>query len=156
MRHEKENINELIERFVNGQTTEDEELTLSEFFCNGGDIPKEWKAYRLLFMSFKTDAYDFSEDELEAMLSPSPAIRMNMRRRWRWVSIACVSAILLAIAYIGTTHIHGQETECIVYANGKRVSDKSEIERIMDNTIDDMKTESIAEAQMEEMFMMVE
>ncbi|MDO4209381.1 MAG: hypothetical protein Q4E44_06925 [bacterium] len=156
MRHSKENIKILIDKFFDGQSTEEDEQVLSDFFCNGGDVPEEWETYKLIFMSFKTDAYDFSEDELEAMLSPSPAIRMNMRRRWRWVSIACVSAILLAIAYIGTTPIHGQETECIVYANGKRVSDKSEIERIMDNTIDDMKTESIAETQLEEMFMMLD
>lgn len=156
MRHSKENIKILIDKFFDGQSTEEDEQVLSDFFCNGGDVPEEWETYKLIFMSFKTDAYDFSEDELEAILSPSPVIREDMRQRWRWLSIACVAAILVVITYIGMIHIHGQESECIVYAKGKRVSDKNEIERIRDNAIEDMKTESIAEAQMEEMFMMVE
>lgn len=59
----KENIGKLLERFVQGLTTESEEQLLSDYFCTAEAIPEEWMVYKELFDSFSTDVYDFSEDE---------------------------------------------------------------------------------------------
>lgn len=65
----KENIGKLLERFVQGLTTESEEQLLSDYFCTAEAIPEEWMVYKELFDSFSTDVYDFSEDEKDAMLA---------------------------------------------------------------------------------------
>lgn len=94
MKQKNEHIKELLGKFFEGQTTEAEEQVLSDFFCKSNDVPEDWRAYKELFQSFKTDAFDFCEDELDAMLH-SPSIgKARFIRLWRWASVACVAAIL--------------------------------------------------------------
>ena len=68
MKYSREYIERLLGRFVEGLTTETEELTLAEYFEIAEDIPAEWMDYKEMFSSFKTDDYDFSEEELDALL----------------------------------------------------------------------------------------
>lgn len=70
---QKEYIASLLEKFLEGQSTEAEEQTLSEYFDSADDVPAEWVAYQELFRSFTTDAYDFSNEEIDAMLAPTPS-----------------------------------------------------------------------------------
>ena len=64
-------IKELLDKFMSAQTTEAEELELSDYFANNKDIPAEWKAYSVLFGSFKTDAYDYDEKYLDEKFESS-------------------------------------------------------------------------------------
>ena len=70
---QKEYIASLLEKFLEGQSTEAEEQTLSEYFDSADDVPAEWVAYQELFRSFTTDAYDFGNEEIDAMLAPTPS-----------------------------------------------------------------------------------
>ena len=70
---QNEHIASLLEKFLEGQSTEAEEQTLSEYFDRADDVPAEWTAYQELFRSFTTDAYDFSDEEIDAMLAPTPS-----------------------------------------------------------------------------------
>lgn len=94
MKYKKEYIEELLGRFLEGLTSEAEEQTLSEYFCSAEDIPAEWQEYKALFLSFKTDAYDFSEEEIDAMLTPTPEPKARVMRLWPWASAACVAAVV--------------------------------------------------------------
>ena len=58
-----ENIGKLLERFVQGLTTESEEQLLSDYFCTAEAIPEEWMVSKELFASFSHVVYDFREDE---------------------------------------------------------------------------------------------
>ncbi|UKI44313.1 MAG: hypothetical protein L6U16_01455 [Porphyromonadaceae bacterium] len=49
---QKEYIASLLEKFLEGQSTEVEEQTLSEYFDSADDVPAEWVAYQELFSSF--------------------------------------------------------------------------------------------------------
>ena len=64
-------IKELLDKFMSAQTTEAEEQELSDYFANNKDIPTEWKAYSVLFGSFKTDAYDYDEKYLDEKFESS-------------------------------------------------------------------------------------
>lgn len=99
MNHPKEYIEELLERFIEGLTDEKEEQTLSEFFENNDNIPEEWQFYSEMFRSFKTDAYDFSTEELNDMLKPESRKRSRMIIMWTMVSAACVAAIMLFVIH---------------------------------------------------------
>lgn len=91
----KENIGKLLERFVQGLTTESEEQLLSDYFSTTEAIPEEWMVYKELFDSFSTDVYDFSEDEKDAMLARVPRKKAKSARLWIWAAAACAVAVMV-------------------------------------------------------------
>lgn len=91
----KENIGKLLERFVQGLTTESEEQLLSDYFSTAEAIPEEWMVYKELFDSFSTDVYDFSEDEKDAMLARVPRKKGKSVTLWIWAVAACVVAVMV-------------------------------------------------------------
>lgn len=91
----KENIGKLLERFVQGLTTESEEQLLSDYFCTTEAIPEEWMVYKELFDSFSTDVYDFSEDEKDAMLARVPRKKAKSVTLWIWAVAACAVAVMV-------------------------------------------------------------
>ena len=86
-----EYIASLLEKFLEGQSTEAEEQVLSDFFNSTENVPAEWVAYRELFRSFKTDAYDFSDEEIDAMLAPTPSKKGIVVNFLRWSAVACAT-----------------------------------------------------------------
>ena len=91
----KENIGKLLERFVQGLTTESEEQLLSDYFSTAEAIPEEWMVFKELFDSFSTDVYDFSEDEKDAMLARVPRKKGKSATLWIWAVAACVVAVMV-------------------------------------------------------------
>lgn len=91
----KENIGKLLERFVQGLTTESEEQLLSDYFSTAEAIPEEWMVYKELFDSFSTDVYDFSEDEKDAMLARVPRKKAKSATLWIWAVAACAVAVMV-------------------------------------------------------------
>ena len=88
MKHSRDYIAGLLDKFVDGLTTEAEEQNLAEYFDTADEIPTEWESYKEMFMSFKTDGYDFSEEEVEAWIAPEaapmPATPKHSVNMWRW------------------------------------------------------------------------
>lgn len=96
MKYSREYIERLLGKFVDGLTTELEEQRLAEYFDTADDIPAEWQVYKEMFRSFKTDDYNFSNAELDAMLTqPKPALHI-----WRWVAVAACAAVVMAFVAI--------------------------------------------------------
>lgn len=94
MKLAKEHIEELLERFIDGQTTETEEQLLADYFRDAESTPEEWQVYKEMFDSFKTDAYDFSQEELDAMMAPVGGEKTKVFRLMPWASVACVAAFV--------------------------------------------------------------
>lgn len=97
---QKEYIASLLEKFLEGQSTEAEEQTLSEYFDSADDVPAEWVAYQELFRSFTTDAYDFGNEEIDAMLAPTPSKKGIVMSLLRWSAVACAIIVVLAGAWL--------------------------------------------------------
>ena len=96
MKYSREYIERLLGKFVDGLTTELEEQRLAEYFDTADDIPAEWQVYKDMFSSFKTDDYNFSNAELDAMLTqPKPVLHI-----WRWVVVAACAAVVVAFVAI--------------------------------------------------------
>ena len=93
-RYTKEYVEKLLDKFMNGTSTLEEEDILAQYFRHQ-EVPREWEDYRLLFQ------------EIDAMKPVSPEIaetepkiieidRENRRKRWMgWgVAAAVVAGIL--------------------------------------------------------------
>lgn len=108
MKYSREYIERLLGKFVDGLTTELEEQQLAEYFDTADDIPAEWQVYKDMFSSFKTDDYNFSNAELDAMLTSDGAVEpsaahilpKHTSHVWRWMSVAACAAVVVAFVAI--------------------------------------------------------
>lgn len=128
-----EYIASLLEKFLEGQSTEAEEQTLSEYFDSADDVPAEWAAYQELFRSFTTDAYDFSDEEIDAMLAPTPSKKGIVVSLLRWSAVACAIIVVLAGAWLYYKDIAPSPTisqkPVITQNEVKKVAEKSEMDK---------------------------
>lgn len=126
----KENIGKLLERFVQGLTTESEEQLLSDYFCTAEAIPEEWMVYKELFDSFSTDVYDFSEDEKDAMLARVPRKKAKSATLWIWAVAAC--AVVVMVIAIPMMRNSGEMAQKPVAEVRRQV----EVKRVVETTPD--------------------
>lgn len=127
---QNEYIASLLEKFLEGQSTEAEEQTLSEYFDSADDVPAEWTAYQEMFRSFTTDAYDFSDEEIDAMLAPTHSKKGIVVSLLRWSAVACAIIAVLAGAWLYYKDIAPSPTTSqkpvITQNEVKKVAEKSE------------------------------
>lgn len=110
MKYDKVYIGSILEKFLEGKTSEAEEQSLTEYFYTADNIPTEWQAYKEIFQSFKTDAYDFSQAELDKMLQPEPTKKARVIRFLPWASVACVAAVVVLFVLQPTSVRHVKDT----------------------------------------------
>jgi hypothetical protein len=90
---ERKHIEELLERFMRGATTVDEENELAQYF-RSSDVPEEWQTYKEMFAWF--DAKMPEKDGLlqkEEVQEP----RSASIRHIRWYAMAVAAAVALTI-----------------------------------------------------------
>lgn len=76
-------INDLLDRFMAGETSEQEERLLADYFCKRTDVPDEWAAYAVMFRGFRQPA------------AHEVPIR-HYHHRW-WLSAAASILLLLGL-----------------------------------------------------------
>ena len=131
---QKEYIASLLEKFLEGQSTEAEEQTLSEYFDSADDVPAEWVAYQELFRSFTTDAYDFGNEEIDAMLAPTPSKKGIVVSWLRWSAVACAIIAVLAGAWLYYKDIAPSPT-----ISQKPVITQNEVKKVAEKNGEDKK-----------------
>lgn len=110
----KEYIDTLLQKFMDAQTSEEEEQLLADYFATAEDIPAEWEAYKEIFHSFDTDAYDMDEkylDEMfeedkasDAIVEKLPEVTTSIPLKpkimwWRYTGVAAAVAVIMAIGF---------------------------------------------------------
>lgn len=131
---QKEHIASLLEKFLEGQSTEAEEQTLSVYFDRADDVPAEWAAYQELFRSFTTGAYDFSDEEIDAMLAPTPSRKGIVVSLLRWSAVACAIIAVLAGAWLYYKDIAPSPT-----ISQKPVITQNEVKKVAEKNGEDKK-----------------
>ena len=76
-------IQQLLDRFVEGMTSEQEERQLADFFASTEDIPEEWRAYAIMFGGFQQ----------KSVLKRQPSKVLPLKR---WVAVAACAAGFVA------------------------------------------------------------
>lgn len=128
MKTDKKHIGELLEKFMAGKTTLDEESLLGEYFRTSKDIPDEWEAYRMMFAWFDSDMK--AEPELRPK-SIGKQVDMRhqtkhfeLKRMVKWLSAACVAVLLIAAAWLklGTNASRHDNASNPITQNVRKVS----------------------------------
>lgn len=108
MTEKSKSIANLLDKFMAGSTSRAEEQMLAEYF-RSADIPKEWEAYREMFLYFDEGMPDAAVAGKKAL-----RVRRPLRRVYLWA--ACVAAgliiLLLMLPYSNET-----STEKVILAD---------------------------------------
>ena len=118
-RYTKEYIGKLLDKYMDGTSTLDEEAILCENF-RGKDIPQEWEDYRQLFQ------------EIEEMRPQPQTIKSRMGRPYKWIAIAASLLILVGIGF-GVRQYQDQQEQYAIYEgsyiirDGKKITDIKQI-----------------------------
>ena len=95
-RYSQHQIKALLDKFMDGQTTVEEEALLAEYF-RSSDVPAEWEDYRLMFDYFDRGM----EGDLVPVEQPRPSLTRLMGRRWWGIAAAaCITAAVVATAVL--------------------------------------------------------
>lgn len=78
----KEYIGKLLRKFMQAETSEQQESELADYFCHSKNIPEEWEAYKQYFKAFDSEEASSSNNGY-----PTPLLR----RHW-YYAVACVAA----------------------------------------------------------------
>ena len=95
-RYSQQQIEALLDKFMDGQTTVEEEALLAEYF-RSSDVPAEWEDYRLMFDYFDRGM----EGDLVPVEQQRPTLtRLIGRRWWGIAAAACITAAIVATAVL--------------------------------------------------------
>ena len=90
-RYSQQQIGDLLDKFMNGLTTVEEEAALSDYFSTH-EVPQEWEDYRLMFDYFDRGM----EGELiTPQAQEQPFMRLMGRRWWGIAAAAAIAALIV-------------------------------------------------------------
>ena len=91
-RYSQQQIKALLDKFMDGQTTVEEEAQLADYF-RSADVPAEWEDYRAMFDYFDSGMEDYPV----TVEQPRPTLTRQMGRRWWGIAAAaCITAAIVA------------------------------------------------------------
>ena len=95
-RYSQQQIGDLLDKFMNGLTTLEEEAALGDYFRTH-EVPEEWEDYRLMFDYFDRGM----EGELiKPQASCLPLTRQMGHRWWGLAAAAAITAVIVSLAVL--------------------------------------------------------
>lgn len=103
-------IARLLDRFLQGDSTLEEEQILADYFRSAADLPTEWEDFRTMFRYFDQgmEHIDYAQQEEAAsgLLSASPSVG---RRSSRWWLTAAASLLILVGMAVSFYHFQQEK-----------------------------------------------
>ena len=140
----KKEIDKLIDKYLEGATTPEEELQLARE-VNRPDGPAEWKAIRAMLGRLALDEAEYDE-ELARRRS-----RSMWTRRIGWA----MAASIIVVAGIGLWFNSGQDSStdiAIAYVDGQTITDEDRVLAMAEDAVCDIFSNSDAESSLYEIF----
>jgi hypothetical protein len=108
MEYDINEIRALCDRYFDGETSAQEELTLKEYFCLADEVPEDLRAVKVMICGFA--------DAASMTYRPAPAKPKGTFRRLVWGTVAAAASVALCVAYFNR-EIYGYD------ADGKAITD---------------------------------
>lgn len=123
----EEYIKQLLDKYLDGETSSAEERALCGYFTNkGNDIPEEWMPYRALFTYIAEERADEGETAETIDINVNKAGKAH-RRGWIYAAATAAAAILIAVVMISLPRSNDNYAviDGKVYTNKKVVEDEA-------------------------------
>lgn len=153
MNDEIKRIQNLLDKYMDGATSNEEEATLRKYFEeHGNDIPEEWESYRALFsyIGFEQmnlsqilkeeekkdfEKKDFEKKDFEKKEAP--------RRRWlKYFGTSVAAAAIIAFMLVGIQKMIQPQPECYAVIDGKVYTDQEFVHHEALNALEDVSADS--------------
>ena len=140
--NEFKTIQDLLDKYMDGATSNEEEATLRKYFEeHGNDIPEEWESYRALFSYIGFEQMNLSQilKEEEKEIDKKKA----SRSRWlKYFGTSVAAAAIIAFLIVGIQKIAQPQPECYAVIDGKVYTDQEFVHNEALDALEDVSADS--------------
>ena len=159
--NEFKTIQDLLDKYMDGATSNEEEATLRKFFEeHGNDIPEEWESYRALFSYIgfeqmnlsqilkeekekEIEKEDILEDEEKNIPKKEGKKEEPSRSRWlKYFGTSVAAAAIIAFLIVGIQKIAQPQPECYAVIDGKVYTDQEFVHHEALDALEDVSADS--------------
>lgn len=161
--NEFKTIQNLLDKYMDGATSNEEEATLRKYFEeHGNDIPEEWESYRALFSYIGFEQMNLSqilkgEEEKEEDFEKKDIAKKNIekkgegeilkkeasRSRWlKYFGTSVAAAAIIAFLIVGIQKIAQPQPECYAVIDGKVYTDQEFVHHEALDALEDVSADS--------------
>lgn len=155
-------IENLLDKYMDGATSNEEEATLRKYFEeHANDIPEEWESYRALFSYIGFEQMNLSqilkEEEKEEDFEKKDIAKENIekkeegeilkkeasRSRWlKYFGTSVAAAAIIAFLIVGIQKIAQPQPECYAVIDGKVYTDQEFVHNEALDALEDVSADS--------------
>ena len=160
--NEFKTIQNLLDKYMDGATSNEEEATLRKYFEeHANDIPEEWESYRALFsyIGFEQmnlsqilkeeekeedfEKKDIAKEDIERKEEEEISKKKASRRRWlKYFGTSVAAAAIIAFLIVGIPKIAQPQPECYAVIDGKVYTDQEFVHNEALDALDDVSADS--------------
>ena len=160
--NEFKTIQDLLDKYMDGATSNEEEATLRKYFEeHGNNIPEEWESYRALFNYIGFEQMNLSqilkEEEKEEDFEKKDIAKENIekkeegeilkkeasRSRWlKYFGTSVAAAAIIAFLIMGIQKIAQPQPECYAVIDGKVYTDQEFVHNEALDALEDVSADS--------------
>ncbi len=161
MNNKIKRIENLLDKYMDGATSNEEEATLRKYFEeHANDIPEEWESYRALFSYIgfeqmnlsqilkeeeekKIEKEDILEDEEKNIPKKEEKKEEASRSRWlKYFGTSVAAAAIIAFLIVGIQKIAQPQPECYAVIDGKVYTDQEFVHNEALDALEDVSADS--------------
>lgn len=153
--NEFKTIQDLLDKYMDGATSNEEEATLRKYFEeHANDIPEEWESYRALFSYIGFEQMNLSqilkgeeekEEDFEKKDIEKEEIPKKEASRSRWLKYfgtSVAAAATIAFLIVGIQKIAQPQPECYAVIDGKVYTDQEFVHNEALDALEDVSADS--------------
>ena len=144
MNDEIKRIQNLLDKYMDGATSNEEEATLRKYFEeHGNDIPEEWESYRALFSYIGFEQMNLSQNLKEEEKVEEFEKKEASRSRWlKYFGTSVAAAAIIAFLIMGIQKIAQPQPKCYAVIDGKVYTDQEFVHNEALDVLEDVSADS--------------
>ena len=155
-------IQDLLDKYMDGATSNEEEATIRKYFEeHGNDIPEEWESYRALFCYIRFEQMDLSqilkEEKKEENFEQKDIAKENIEKNeegemlkkkasrsiWlKYFGTSVAAAAIIAFMLVGIQQMIQSQPECYAVIDGKVYTDQEFVHHEALDALEDVSADS--------------
>lgn len=153
--NEFKTIQDLLDKYMDGATSNEEEATLRKYFEeHANDIPEEWESYRALFsyigfeqmnlsQILKEEEKEIEKEDIEKKEEERISKKEASRSRWlKYFGTSVAAAAIIAFLIVGIQKIAQPQPECYAVIDGKVYTDQEFVHNEALDALEDVSADS--------------